>query len=183
MYPLALMAPPSGAGQVAQIAETFGVEWSLLSAQIISFSIVCALLYVFAYKPVLQVLEQRRQQITQGLANTEKINAALAAIKDERRQMIAEAQQEATHLIAEARGIAARLKDRSRQLALGEAEQIVRDARAAGAQERRQVLAEAQREVGRLVMKTAAAVTGKILTPHDQRRLLDETTKELTAAA
>ena len=32
-------------------------------AQVISFSIVCFLLHRFAYKPVLKMLEERRQQI------------------------------------------------------------------------------------------------------------------------
>jgi len=35
-------------GQVAQIARTFGVDWQHLVAQIISFSILCAVLYKFA---------------------------------------------------------------------------------------------------------------------------------------
>ena len=39
-----------GEGQVAQIARTFGVDWTHLGAQIISFGIVCAVLYKFAYR-------------------------------------------------------------------------------------------------------------------------------------
>ena len=87
---------------VAEIASTFGVDWPHLTAQVISFSIVCALLYWLAYKPVLRMLDERRKQIAQGLANTEKINAALAAIEDQRRQTIAHAQADATRLVAEA---------------------------------------------------------------------------------
>ena len=41
----------------AQIAETFGVDWPHLTAQVVSFAIVCALLYWLAYKPVLAMLE------------------------------------------------------------------------------------------------------------------------------
>jgi len=41
--------------------------------------------------------------------------------------------------------------------------------------------AELRREVGRLVVQTTAAVIGKVLTPEDQRRLADETTKHLTS--
>jgi F-type H+-transporting ATPase subunit b len=42
------------------------------------------------------------------------------------------------------------------------------------------MLAELKREVGRLVVQTTATVTGKILTPDDQRRLAEETEKQLT---
>ena len=63
----------SRSGRVEQIARTFGVDWPQLIAQIISFCIVCLLLYRFAYRPVLTMLDERRQQIAQGLANAEKI--------------------------------------------------------------------------------------------------------------
>ena len=45
-----------GGGQIEQIARTFGVDWPHLISQMISFSIVCALLFWFAYKPVLKML-------------------------------------------------------------------------------------------------------------------------------
>ena len=41
-------------------------------------------LYLLAYKPILQMLEARRQQIAGGLANAEKIKAELARIEAER---------------------------------------------------------------------------------------------------
>ena len=63
MNALVLLAEASSGGQVEQIARTFGVDWSHLIAQIISFSIVCAVLYKYAYGPILAMLEQRRQQI------------------------------------------------------------------------------------------------------------------------
>ena len=41
------------------------------------------------------------------------------------------------------------------------------------------VVAELKREVGRLVVQTTATVTGKVLTPEDQRRLAEETAKQV----
>jgi F-type H+-transporting ATPase subunit b len=43
------------------------------------------------------------------------------------------------------------------------------------------MLAELRREVGRLVVATTTKVTGKVLTPDDQKRLAEETTRELAA--
>ena len=43
------------------------------------------------------------------------------------------------------------------------------------------MLVDLKREVGRLVVQTTASVTGKILTPDDQRRLAEETAKQLRA--
>jgi F-type H+-transporting ATPase subunit b len=43
------------------------------------------------------------------------------------------------------------------------------------------MLSELKREVGRLVVQTTAAVTGKVLTPEDQRRLAEETSRRVAA--
>jgi F0F1-type ATP synthase membrane subunit b/b' len=78
---------------VQQLAQTFGVDWPHLIAQVVSFSIVCALLYRLAYTPVLAMLARRRELIAQGLVNTEKINAALAAIEVRREQTLSAARE------------------------------------------------------------------------------------------
>ena len=179
---LALMLQPDNPGQVETLARTFGVDWPHLSAQIISFSIVCLLLYRLAYKPVLTMLATRRQQIAVGIANTEKINAALASVESQRQEVLAAARAEATRLVAEARVAAARLKELETQRAVTAAEQIVVKARDAAALEHTRMLNEVRGEVGRLIVRTTASVTGKILTPDDQRRLAEETARELAAS-
>ena len=180
MSVLALLLQASAEGQIETIAQTFGVNWPHLIAQIISFSIVCALLYWFAYKPVLRMLDARRQQIAQGLANTEKINAALAGIEAQRQGIMAEAQAQSTRLIADARDVAKRLREQETQRAVATAEQIVIKAKDAAVQEHTRMLAELKHEVGRLVVQTTAVVVGKALTPEDQRRLAEEAARQLT---
>ena len=67
MSVLALMLQQeTGGGPVEKIATTFGVDWPHLTAQFVSFAIVCAALYWLAYQPVLRMLEARRQQIAPG---------------------------------------------------------------------------------------------------------------------
>src|SRR4051812_23970503 len=176
---LALMAQATGTGPVESIARTFGVDWSHLTAQLISFSIVCAILYWLAYTPVLRMLDARRHQIAQGLANSEKIKAALDNIEAQRQGVMTEAQVQATRVIADARVVAQRLEEQAAQRAAGTAEQIVQRGHDAALHEHHRMLAELKAEVGQLVTKTAAAVIGKVLTEDDQLRLVEETTKEL----
>ena len=97
MNAFTLLAVAQGDGQVAQIARTFGVDWPHLVAQIISFSIVCAVLYKFAYKRILAMLELRREQIRQGIANAEKIKAELDKTETQRQEVLAQAHAQAPH--------------------------------------------------------------------------------------
>ena len=164
-----------------QIARTFGVDWPHLGAQIVSFCIVCAILYLFAYKRILAMLEERRSQIAQGLANAEKIKAELDKTEAQRQEVMAKAYIEAARFVEEARAGAARMQQRETQKAIAAAEQIVARAREAAEQEHDRMLAELKHEVGRLVVRATAAVTGKILTPEDQRRLAEETARQVAA--
>jgi F-type H+-transporting ATPase subunit b len=164
-----------------QTAETFGVDWSHLFSQIISFCIVATLLYFFAYKRILQVLDQRRQRIADGLANADKIKAELARTEAARQEVLSQANAQANKLIEEARAAAARVQEQETQKAIAAAEQIMVKAREAAAQDHARMLAELRREVGRLVVDTTSKVAGKILTAEDQKRLADETTRQLAA--
>ena len=163
-----------------EIARTFGVDWTHLISQIISFGIVCALLYKFAYRRVLQMLEQRRQQIAEGLANAEKIKAELARTEAQRQETLAQANVQATKLIDEAREVASRVQKEETQKAIATAEQIIAKAREAAEQDHLRMLADLKKEVAHLVVQTTATVTGKILTPQDQTRLAEETAKAVT---
>jgi F-type H+-transporting ATPase subunit b len=175
-----LLAAQIDTGRPERIVTTFGVDGPHLIAQIISFCIVCLVLYRFAYRPILKMLEERRQQIAQGLADTEKIKAELARTEAQRKEVMMQANAEATKFIEEARAGAARLKEQEAQKAIAAAEQILAKAREASTQDYASMLADLKREVGRLVVQTTAQVTGKILTPEDQKRLAEETAKQLT---
>jgi F-type H+-transporting ATPase subunit b len=175
-----LLEADSG-GQVQRITSTFGVDWPHLIAQIISFSIVCVLLQRFAYKPVLRVLEERRKKIAQGLDDAKKSAASLAEAEAERKEILRKAELQAAQLIEEARAAAARVNETETQKAIAAAQQIVEKAHEVAAQDYARMLRELKRHVGQLVVKTTTAVTGKILTAEDHRRLDEETAKQLVA--
>ena len=170
-----------GGGAIQEIARTFGVDWPHLIAQMISFSIVCLVLYKFAYRRVLATLEQRRKVIDDGLANTEKIKTEAARTEAQRQEVIALANRQATQLIEEARAAAARVQQQETSKAVASAEEIVSKAQQAAARDHDRILAEVEREVGRLVIQSTATVTGKVLTSEDQRLLAQETNKVLAA--
>ena len=162
-------------------AQTFGVDWPHLIAQIISFVAVALLLQRFAYKPVIAMLEERRNRIAEGLANAEKIKAELARTEAARQEVLNQADGQATRLIEEARAAAARVQEQETQKAIATANQIVTKAREAGEAELARMKSELRKEMVRLIAETTAKVSGKVLTLDDQKRLAEETTKELAA--
>ncbi len=160
--------------------ESLGVKWPEFIAQLISFSLVFLLLNKLAFKRIAVVLAERRQKIADSLAGADKIKAELAKTEVDRQKTLTEASETANKMIADAREAAARVRETETQKAIAAAEQIVVKAREAATQERAQMLAQLKREVGQLVVKTTATVTGKVLTADDQKRLADETQKQLS---
>ena len=161
--------------------DALGIQWKILLAQTISFSLVFFVLWRFAYGPIFTMLQMRREKIAEALANAEKIKGDVARTEAERQKILVDAGDQANQLIDDARQAAARVRETETQKAIVAAEQIVTKAREAAAQDHARMLAELKREVGRLVVQTTAAVTGKILTPEDQRRLAEESEKQLVA--
>jgi F-type H+-transporting ATPase subunit b len=162
-------------------AKIFGLNWWLFLSQCISFGIVCFLLQKFAYRPILTVLEERRNRIAEGLANAERIKVQLAEAQQTANNIIAQANAQAQKMIDDARAAAKGLGEKQAQQAVAEAEQIVAKAHEAAVVERDRMMAELRREISRLVIETTARVTGKVLTADDQRRLAEEAAREIAA--
>lgn len=180
LYPVLAAAAEPG-NPVEVIAKQFGVTWQLLISQIVLFVIVALALKKFAYGPILKVLEERRQTIAQSLANAEKIKQELASAQAKAQEILSQANALANKQIEEARAVAAKVQESETQKAIATANQIVAKAKEASEAELGRMKMELRKELVRLVAETTAKVSGKVLTLDDQKRLADETTKQLAA--
>ena len=168
-------------GEEKGFFETFGVNWPLFISQCIAFLIVAFALKKFAYGPVLQVLEDRKQRIAESMENAEKIKTELAEAQAKKDEILSQANDDAKQLIKEAREAASKVTDTENQKAIKQAEEIIAKAREASEADRDAMMAELKAEIGRLVVATTAKVSGKGLSDEAQQRLIEETNKELAA--
>ncbi len=180
-----LVFAAADSGGLAEMArstgEAFGFNTSLFISQVISFLIVCFLLHRFAYKPIIKILEERRAEIAKSLANAEQIKKQLADTEAARLKIMADANVQANKLIEEARAAAAKVQEAETQRAIATAEGIIAKAREAAALDHQRMLQDLKKEIGQLVVRTTAQVAGKILTIDDQKRLIEETNKQMAA--
>ena len=157
-----------------QIKTTFHIEGAFFVSQVVCFLLVAFLLKKFAFKPVQDMLEKRRQRIAEGEEKLRKIEQQLAESDQRTAEAITKANEEARRMIGEARESAVALSEQKAQEAIAQAQQILAKAEAAAKTERDQMAAELRREFGRLVATATAQVTGKVLTDEDRRRLNEE---------
>src|SRR5215212_6047428 len=109
----AILAQAGGLTDIARsTGETFGFNLWMFLSQVISFVIVALLLRRFAYRPILAVLEERRQRIAEGLLNAEKIKQQLAEAEQRYAEILAKGNAEAQKMIDEARASAGIIAER-----------------------------------------------------------------------
>ena len=114
---LTFLAVEDAAGPIQKIALQFGVDWWKLISQMISFSIVVFVLNKYAYKPILDVLAERRAKIAEGLAKAEESRKQLASAQEEATVIITKASTDAQKIIDDAKASAKALQEREAQRA------------------------------------------------------------------
>lgn len=166
---------------ISNVSQTFGFNTWAFVAQVLSFSIVCGALYKFAYHPILKVLEERRQRIELTYREAAAIKVQVADAERRASEIVVQASSGAHKIVEEAKEAAQKFQEKQMEQARLDAESLVRKAHEANKREYDRMLAELKGEVARLVVETTAKVSGKILTPEDQRRLLEEASREIAA--
>lgn len=159
---------------VDKIVKTFGLHWSLFFSQLVAFLVVCFVLKKYAYGPVMEMLEQRRQRIEDGEAKLEEIEKQLAESEAEKAALLEKANADAKRLISEAKDSAVALAEKKSAEATSQAQTILAKAQEAARAERAVMSAELKQEFGRLVVATTSKVTGKTLDDADQKRINKE---------
>ena len=104
-------------------------DWKLILTQIVGFLILYWILKKYAWKPLLGMLEERRQKISDEFQKIENTQADLAKLKDDFESQIKKIEQIArdkeTAAIAEGQRIAQEIQTNARE----EAKQIIEKAK------------------------------------------------------
>lgn len=154
--------------------EALGLNLGYLFVQIFNFAIVFVVLRALAYRPILDLLEQRRNKIAQGLEDAQIAAEARANAEEEARQIIAKAQAEASQKVREA---SERAQAAAREIAAqteAEAAMARKAALAETQQERDRILADVRGQVAALAIAAAQRLIGEALDEKRQHALIAE---------
>ena len=159
--------------------NVFHIEWPMLVAQMVNFLVVAYILYRFAFRPVMNIIEQRQKEINDGLQYAEEMKHKLAETDKKYAETMKKGSQEAQQMIDEARVHAEELMKKHTQESVRKAEDILTHARSAAVQEREKVMEEAHQELKALLVETTSKVLGKELSDAERSRYTEAAAKEL----
>jgi F-type H+-transporting ATPase subunit b len=132
------------------IIEAFHLDIKLLMAQIINFTIVLAVLYKFAYQPLLKVMNERTGKIEKGLEDAKKSQEQLEKAEKIRKEKIIEAKKEAKQILEKMQTLAENNKEKTVQKAQEEAQEIIEKAKKTIEAEKEKMIKEVRQEIGEL---------------------------------
>jgi F-type H+-transporting ATPase subunit b len=155
--------------------KSLGINLPSLVAQLVNFTILLVVLYLFAYKPLLKILDERRRRIQEGLDAAEQAKDRLARAEEEVASQIERSREEGQALIGQAQQVAARIQEEARQQARSDAEALLVRARSEIQLERDSAIAHLRREFADLTITAAEKVINQSLDRQAHRRLIDET--------
>lgn len=163
---------------MGQAFEALGINLPAIIAQTVNFLILFFLLRAFLFKPILKMLDDRRDRIAEGLnaAETARAEAAQAQVKTE--ELMVDARRQSQEAVANAQNIAARIQAEAREQAAQDREVTIERARAEIQQERDRAIAELRGEFASITVKAAERVIGESLDADAHRRIIDETLAE-----
>jgi F-type H+-transporting ATPase subunit b len=154
--------------------EALGINLGFLILQILAFTILFLTLNAWVYKPMLDMMESRKQKIAQGLEDARVASEARANAEKDAAKIIAEAQLKAAHIVNEA---TERADKRMNELKLEAEQEIVKERTAILGEidsERNKILGDLRGQVAALAIAAANKIIGEALDEKKQHALVDE---------
>lgn len=155
-----------------------GIDLPSLIAQIVNFLILLTLLYLFAYKPILRMLDERSKKIREGVEQADRIKGQAAQAEEQVKAQIEAGRKEGQAIIAQAAQMGERLKEEARQGARQEAESAMARARQEIQRERDEAFDRLRQEFAGLAITAAEKVIRETLDKEKHRRLIQEVLEE-----
>jgi F-type H+-transporting ATPase subunit b len=152
--------------------------WTLLL-----FGISMYILAKLAFPRITEALDRRQHAIEESIDQAEEIRRQANELLDEYRGRLAEARRQAEDILERARKAADTRERETEAEARARREQLMERTRREIEAETRRAIDEIRREVADLTVMATEKVTRKTLTEDDQRRLVEETLRELDFSA
>ena len=143
---------------MSELFAAFGVNWKLLLVQAVNFGLLLSALTYFLYKPVLRMIDERREKVAEGVRTAEEADRKLADAKAEGEGLVGDAAREAEGLVATARTRAEEKGAEIVKAAEARANATLKDAQARAEEAKRLALQESSKDIARAAMLAAEKI-------------------------
>ncbi len=157
----------------------FGVQPVYLAAQIVNFTILLLILKKFLYKPILQVLEERKRTVSNNLAKADQIELKLKTTEQETAKKLSDVSKQAQVILENASITADQIIADAHEKARADVDSMIEQGRESISVEREMMKKEMSKELAGLVVLGMERVAGKVLDDPDHRKIVEQAIEEL----
>jgi F-type H+-transporting ATPase subunit b len=143
------------------LLKVLGLDWRILIAQLVNFSVLLFVLYKFAYKPMFKLLDERKKKIEEGIENAVLAEERLRQIESREQEIMKNAKKEAAAILQEARREAEENKLLAVEKAREEIGKVINQEKENIHQEKAEVLKSIKKEVAGLVAMSLEKLLGE----------------------
>ena len=158
--------------------EELGINWQLLIAFVVNFLLLFILLSVFAYKPVLKMLDERQAKIKESLDQAEEVKQQTAEAEEKIKAQLDSARKEGQKIVAQSEQIAERLKTEAIDEARHEAESLIAKAQTEIQRQRDKDLDELRKQFADIAILAAEKVINETLDKEKHRKVISDVLDE-----
>lgn len=161
------------------LIKALGLDGRILLAQFVNFSILIFVLWRFAYKPVLGILEERRLKVEKSLDDAEEAAARLENANAESKQILLKSRQEASQIIEQAQ-IQAELRQKEVvRRAEADISALINKEKNRLASEKINILAGLKKEVSSLLLASIKQFLGENIDDQKNRVIIEKIVEKL----
>jgi F-type H+-transporting ATPase subunit b len=146
---------------------------------ILTFLVLVGLLARFAWRPLMEALDQRQASIAKSLEDAQRARQELERLQRESAQMMASARAEAEAVVSRSRSDAEALREELKQKARAEAAGIVKNAERQIQLETARAVQQIRQEAVDLSVAIASKILRRQVSKEDNEGLIEETLKQV----
>jgi F-type H+-transporting ATPase subunit b len=150
---------------------------------IVAFLVTLFVLKKFAFGPIQQMIDERRERIRRSIEEAEHARSEARRLLEEHRALIGQARGQADQILSEARKVAEAQRQRVKEETEADRQRRLEETKRLIEAETQRALQQIRAEVADLALIATAKVTGKVLDDADHRRLIEDAIKDLDFSA
>lgn len=165
---------------IEAVAGQFGLNGQIFAAQLINFTIVMVVLWLFVYKPIMKILEERSEKIEKSVKQADEIEARVSEIEKERETVIVEARRESQEILEKAKNDSELRGIEMIDSAKREVERVIVKGKKQLADEKGEMLKELKKDIVDIAMKAAARIINDEIDEKKSKSLAEEVVRKMS---
>lgn len=162
-----------------ELLQKLGVDWKLLLAQVVNFTILLSVLTFFVYRPLLRVIDERRERIRKSMDDAGKIAHEQERLAHAREEALRAIDRECGAFLEKAKNDAERAKAELLHAADMEAQALLAKGHEQLRAERAQAMREMQKSLASAILQMTEKILEREFSPRDQERILTSVERSL----